>query len=219
MRAKSRQRRQDLIAAASSVIAEHGIANASVRAVAERAEVSTGSVLYHFESFDQLVMEAVKGVIDEFSEQRRRLIDGVSDPVERLRLMIEAGIPEHISDELRIVYQVVSAAQDNPHYRRNLALVVERQVALYEIVLEVGTALGAFRPRMEIHAIAENLVALEDAYDLYLIDPDDWQRDRYLRNTLLFAELALDCTLITPGPSASSAPLTPSTSPTSEEQQ
>ncbi|WP_287902198.1 TetR/AcrR family transcriptional regulator [Arthrobacter sp.] len=219
MRAKSRQRRQDLIAAASSVIAEHGIANASVRAVAERAEVSTGSVLYHFESFDQLVMEAVKGVIDEFSEQRRRLIDGVSDPVERLRLMIEAGIPEHISDELRIVYQVVSAAQDNPHYRRNLALVVERQVALYEIVLEVGTALGAFRPRMEIHAIAENLVALEDAYDLYLIDPDDWQRDRYLRNTLLFAELALDCTLITPGPSTASAPPTPSTSPTSEEQQ
>jgi len=219
MRAKSRQRRQDLIAAASSVIAEHGIANASVRAVAERAEVSTGSVLYHFESFDQLVMEAVKGVIDEFSEQRRRLIDGVSDPVERLRLMIEAGIPEHISDELRIVYQVVSAAQDNPHYRRNLALVVERQVALYEIVLEVGTALGAFRPRMEIHAIAENLVALEDAYDLYLIDPDDWQRDRYLRNTLLFAELALDCTLITSGPSTASAPPTPSTSPTSEEQQ
>ncbi|PSS43671.1 TetR family transcriptional regulator [Arthrobacter woluwensis] len=219
MRAKSRQRRQDLIAAASSVIAEHGIANASVRAVAERAEVSTGSVLYHFESFDQLVMEAVKGVIDEFSEQRRRLIDGVSDPVERLRLMIEAGIPEHISDELRIVYQVVSAAQDNPHYRRNLALVVERQVALYEIVLEVGTALGAFRPRMEIHAIAENLVALEDAYDLYLIDPDDWQRDRYLRNTLLFAELALDCTLITPGPSDPSAASAPSTSPTSEEQQ
>ncbi|MEZ2372997.1 TetR/AcrR family transcriptional regulator [Arthrobacter sp. RCC_34] len=219
MRAKSRQRRQDLIAAASSVIAEHGIANASVRAVAERAEVSTGSVLYHFESFDQLVMEAVKGVIDEFSEQRRRLIDGVSDPVERLRLMIEAGIPEHISDELRIVYQVVSAAQDNPHYRRNLALVVERQVALYEIVLEVGTALGAFRPRMEIHAIAENLVALEDAYDLYLIDPDDWQRDRYLRNTLLFAELALDCTLITPAPSTQSAPAEPSTSPTSEEQQ
>lgn len=219
MRAKSRQRRQDLIAAASSVIAEHGIANASVRAVAERAEVSTGSVLYHFESFDQLVMEAVKGVIDEFSEQRRRLIDGVSDPVERLRLMIEAGIPEHISDELRIVYQVVSAAQDNPHYRRNLALVVERQVALYEIVLEVGTALGAFRPRMEIHAIAENLVALEDAYDLYLIDPDDWQRDRYLRNTLLFAELALDCTLITSGPSTASAPPASSTSPTSEEQQ
>ncbi|MGO4454625.1 TetR/AcrR family transcriptional regulator [Arthrobacter sp. RAF14] len=219
MRAKSRQRRQDLIAAASSVIAEHGIANASVRAVAERAEVSTGSVLYHFESFDQLVMEAVKGVIDEFSEQRRRLIDGVSDPVERLRLMIEAGIPEHISDELRVVYQLVSAAQDNPQYRRNLALVVERQVALYEIVLEVGAALGAFRPRMEVHAIAENLVALEDAYDLYLIDPDDWQRDRYLRNTLLFAELALDCTLITPATTTPSAPTTPSTSPTSEEQQ
>lgn len=195
MREKSRQRRQELIAAASSVIAEHGIARASVRAVAERAEVSAGSVLYHFESFDQLVVEAVKGVIEEFSERRKRLIDGVADPVERLRIMIETGIPERISDELRVVYEVASAVRDQPRFRRNLTLVAERQVALYTVVIEVGVALGAFRPRMDVRAIASNLVALEDAYDLYLLDPDDWQRDRYLDNTLQFAEIALDCAL------------------------
>ncbi|MBL3686373.1 TetR family transcriptional regulator [Leucobacter zeae] len=195
MREKSRQRRQELIAAASSVIAEHGLARASVRAVAERAEVSAGSVLYHFESFDQLVVEAVKGVIDEFSERRKRLIEDVADPVERLRIMIEAGIPERISDELRVVYEVASAVRDQPRFRRNLTLVAERQVALYTVVIEVGVALGAFRPRMDVRAIASNLVALEDAYDLYLLDPDDWQRDRYLDSTLQFAEIALDCAL------------------------
>ncbi len=196
MTRKSQLRKQELLAAASAVIAEHGIAGASVRAVAERAEVSTGSVLYHFESFDQLVTEAVKSVIDEFNGHRRRLIDGVADPVERLRIMIEAGIPERISNELRVVYEVAAALRDQPQYRRNQTLVTERQVALYSIVIEVGVALGAFTPRMDVDAIAANLVALEDAYDLYLLDPDNWQRDIYLRNMMQYAEIALGCVLV-----------------------
>ena len=65
-----------------------------------------------------------------------------------------------------------------------------------QALIEVGVALGAFRPRMDPLAIASNLVALEDAYDLYLLDPDNWERDRYLQNTLRFAEIALDCVLI-----------------------
>jgi len=199
MGSKSQLRRQELLDAASRVISEHGIAGASVRAVAERAEVSVGSVLYHFESFDHLLTEAVKDVLDEFGDRRRTLIEGESDPVSRLRLMIEAGIPERISDELRLVYEMSAALRDKPQYRNGMTIVWERQVALYRVVIEVGTALGAFRPRMEIDAIAANLVALEDAYDLYLLDPTNWQRDRYLRNTLRFAEIALDCALLADG--------------------
>ena len=102
-----------------------------------------------------------------------------------------------------------------------LALLLERQVALYNTIIEVGMALGTFRPRMDPLAIASNLVALEDAYDLYLLDPDNWQRDRYLQNTMQYAELALDCVLID-GPdsaggsgrwSAPSADAAPETAP------
>lgn len=194
--AKSAQRRRDLLEATASVISERGLSGVSVRAVAERAEVSAGSVLYHFESVDQLVEAAVRGAIEEFIDNRRALAEAHTDPVSRLRATIEAGIPEHISDDLRVVYEASAVVRDQARFRRDMTVLLERQVALYTTVIEVGAALGAFTPRMEVSAIAANLVALEDAYDLYLLDPDNWQRDRYLRNTLQFAEIALGCRLI-----------------------
>lgn len=194
--AKSAQRRQDLLQATSRVISERGLAGASVRTVAEQAQMSAGSVLYHFESFDQLVEAAVRGAIEEFIDNRRRLSEAHRDPLSRLRATIEAGIPERISDDLRVVYEASAAMREQSRFRAALSLLLERQVALYNTIIEVGMALGTFRPRMDPLAIAANLVALEDAYDLYLLDPDNWQRDRYLQNTMQYAELALDCVLI-----------------------
>lgn len=193
---KSQQRKRDLLDAANLVISERGLAGISVRAVAERAEVSAGSVLYHFESFDHLVEAAVRGAIEEFIDRRRRLADRHKDPVTRLRAAIEAGIPETISDDLRVVYEASAALRDQPRYRPHMMLLIERQVALYSSIIAAGVALGSFKPRMEVDTVATNLVALEDAYDLYLLDPDNWQRDRYLANTLRFAEVALDCRLM-----------------------
>lgn len=194
--AKSARRRQDLLQATSRVISERGLSGASVRAVAEQAEMSAGSVLYHFESIDQLIEAAVRGAIEEFIDNRRSLSEAHSDPIARLRATIEAGIPEQISDDLRIVYEASAVTREKSRFRSYMSLLLERQVALYNTIIEVGVALGAFRPRMDPLAIASNLVALEDAYDLYLLDPDNWERDRYLQNTLRFAEIALDCVLI-----------------------
>ncbi|WP_058592931.1 TetR/AcrR family transcriptional regulator [Leucobacter chromiiresistens] len=193
--AKTAQRRRDLLEATTRIIGERGLSGASVRAVAERAQVSAGSVLYHFESFDQLVEAAVRGAIGEFIDARRAVAEGHRDPVDRLRATIHAGIPERISDDLRIVYEASAVAREQPRFRLDIALLLERQVALYTSIIVVGVALGAFAPRMDVPAIAANLVALEDAYDLYLLDPDNWQRETYLANTLQFAEIALDCRL------------------------
>jgi AcrR family transcriptional regulator len=204
--AKSAQRRQDLLQATSRVISERGLSGASVRTVAEQAQMSAGSVLYHFESFDQLVEAAVRGAIEEFIDNRRRFSEAHRDPVARLRATIEAGIPEKISDDLRVVYEASAAMREKSRFKAALSLLLERQVALYTTIIEVGTALGAFRPRMDTLAIAANLVALEDAYDLYLLDEDNWQRDRYLLNTVQYAELALDCVLTEPDATPDTVP-------------
>lgn len=195
--AKSQQRKQHLVDAASRVISERGFAGTSVRAVAEQARVSAGSVLYHFDSFDHLVEAAVRGAVEEMDDHRRNLAEVHTDPVARLRATIEAGIPEIISDDLKVVYQASAGLRENSRYRQIMALMLERQVGLYQTVIEVGVALGAFTPRLAINVIADNLVALEDAYDLYLLDPENWQRERYLKNTLMFAELSLGCELLT----------------------
>lgn len=199
MAAKSEQRKRDLLHATSRVISEKGLAGVSVRAVAEKADVSFGSVLYHFGNFDHLVESAIRGAIDEFIDRRRRIAQENSDPLVRIRAFIEAGIPTKISDDLKVVYEASASVRIEPRYRPLMELLSERQVALYETTIEVGAALGVFRPRMDVLALATNLVALEDAYDLYLLTPENSRhRDRYLRNTLAFAEVALDCVLTDP---------------------
>jgi len=52
--------REALLEAAVSVIAEQGSGGATVRAVAERAGVSPGTVTYHFANADELVVAALE---------------------------------------------------------------------------------------------------------------------------------------------------------------
>jgi AcrR family transcriptional regulator len=52
--------REALLDAAVSVIADHGWGAVTVRAVAERAKVSPGTVTYHFGSADELLVAALE---------------------------------------------------------------------------------------------------------------------------------------------------------------
>ncbi|MRX43412.1 TetR/AcrR family transcriptional regulator [Agromyces kandeliae] len=192
---KQAQRRDALVAALRRVAGERGILQANVRTVAAEAEVSAGSVLYYFPTFDDLVAAAVEGVLEEFYERRRRIAEEVADPRERLRAMIEAGIPDEISDDLRIVYESIALLPERPQLRPLHRSIVERQVMLYRATLEVGAGLGAFRPRMPVAAIARNLVALEDSYDMYPLLGLGLDRAVCRRAVLDYAAIALDCEL------------------------
>ncbi|BDZ54230.1 TetR/AcrR family transcriptional regulator [Agromyces marinus] len=189
------QRRDELVAALRRVAGRRGILQANVRAVAAEAEVSAGSVLYYFPTFDDLLLAAVDGVVEEFYERRRRIADAIADPRERLRAMIEAGVPDEISDDLRIVYESIALLPERPQLGPSHRLIVERQVMLYRTAIEIGVGVGAFRPRMQVDAIARNIVALEDAYDLYPLL--GLARDRaVVRQAVLdYAGLALDVEL------------------------
>lgn len=193
--ARHTQRRDDLVAALRRVARDRGIGQTNVRAVAAEAEVSTGSVLYYFESFEELQFAAIEGVLEEFYERRRAIAEREPDPSTRMRALIEAGVPDEISDDLRLVYESIALLRERPQYKPLHRSIVERQVMLYRSTIEVGTALGAFRPRQEQVTIARNLVALEDAYDLYPLIGLDLDRAACRRAVLEYAALALDCTL------------------------
>ncbi|WP_430644859.1 TetR/AcrR family transcriptional regulator [Agromyces sp. GXS1127] len=189
------KRRDELVAALRRVAGKRGIAGANVRAVAAEAEVSTGSVLYYFESFDRLIFAAVEGVLEEFFEDRKRISERIVDPVERMRALIAAGVPDEISDDLRLVYESIALAREYPHVAALHRSIIERQEMLFRATIEVGAALGAFRPRMPIGSIARNIVALEDSYDLYPLIGLAHDRESARRAVLDYAGLALDVEL------------------------
>ena len=85
-RGKGPQLRDELLAAAADLFAEHGNTDAvSLRAVASRAGVSPTAVYRHFEDHDDLMHAAVEYCWAQFGDALAAGLDDLTDPYKRFR--------------------------------------------------------------------------------------------------------------------------------------
>ena len=85
---QKREARNRIRRAATEVVAEEGPANVTVRKVAARAEVSVGTVYSHFDSLGDLLRSLWIPVIAEADRKLAAAVDGASDPIERVRVIL-----------------------------------------------------------------------------------------------------------------------------------
>lgn len=188
-------RRGQLKQAAKRAIAARGIEGVRIKDVAIEAGLSPQSVLYYYPELDTLIEEAIQHVVERFAERRRETADGIADPRAALVAMIKAGLPSGPDDEdLRITYDAAGYFRDNPTLGALIRSMTARQVEVYRRVLELGQAQGAFRLADSSQCIARNLVALEDAYGLYMISGGEIAEEAF-RMLLSFASMATGCRL------------------------
>jgi AcrR family transcriptional regulator len=163
---KSRtDRRIDLIEAARRAIISHGIDGVQLSHVAEEAGLTSGAVLYHYPDLSELLVEAHHAGMERFYEQRLRQIASVTDPVAKLVMTIRSGLPTGPLDpDVRLLNELGGAAGRNRMYGVLLTSLYDRQVSMYQSILDTGAALGVFRLNAGALTISRNLVALEDAY-------------------------------------------------------
>lgn len=159
-----RRSKADLIAAAQRAIAEHGT-SVRLNQIADAAGVTSGAILYHYPDIDQLLVEANQAGMERFYNQRLEAVAAVEDPAERLRVLIELGVPQGADDEgVRLLCALGGEAARNTVYGVLLTSLYDRQVGMFTSILELGAALGVFRLVQPATTIARNIVALEDAY-------------------------------------------------------
>ncbi|MFI6392989.1 TetR/AcrR family transcriptional regulator [Nonomuraea sp. NPDC050547] len=163
---KSRtDRRIDLIEAARRAIIRHGVDGVQLSHVAEEAGLTSGAVLYHYPDLNELLVEAQHAGMERFYEQRLRQIAAVMDPVEKLVMTIRSGLPTGPLDpDVRLLNELGGAAGRNRMYGVLLTSLYDRQVSMYQSILDTGAALGVFTLSADALTISRNLVALEDAY-------------------------------------------------------
>ncbi|GII01134.1 TetR family transcriptional regulator [Planobispora takensis] len=166
MTRKSRtDRRVDLIDAARRAIIRHGTEGVGLNHVAEEAGLTSGAVLYHYPNLGELLVDAHHAGMERFYELRLKRISGMRDPVEKLVVTIRSGLPHGPDDpDVRLLNELGGAAARNRMYALLLTTLYDRQVAMYQSILETGGALGTFTLTDDSLVIARNLVALEDAY-------------------------------------------------------
>lgn len=97
--AKARSRRA-LIEATLDLIAEGGIAEASVTRIVERSRLSRGMIHLHFESKDELLLECVKEMAARYYEHLSAFVERAgTSPEKRLVAMVEADLDEGVLNE------------------------------------------------------------------------------------------------------------------------
>lgn len=150
-------------------MARDGVQATRLRQVAKEAGLSTGSILYYFTGFDEVLVAAVRTVGDEYCTARQERIDREPDPTSALLALIELGLPDVLGDAVRVVYQASGLISLHPEVVPVLAEMNERQLELYSQVIERGVIIGEFKPTADARVIARSALALEDAFTLYLL--------------------------------------------------
>ena len=163
------ERRENLLHAAQRAVMKHG-ADVRLNQIASEAGLTSGAVLYHFPDVQTLLVEANRAGMERFYDERLRAIEGVSEPDRRLVVTIESGLPLDSDDPaVKLMCELGGAAGRYPTYAVMLTALYDRQVAMYQVILESGAAQGVFTLRQPSLATARNIVALEDAYGYRMV--------------------------------------------------
>ncbi|MGK0722376.1 TetR/AcrR family transcriptional regulator [Leucobacter sp. W1478] len=165
------ERRDQLVVAAQRVVAEYGLDGAKLSRIAQAAGLTPGAVLYYYPEVDALVLEAIRSSMERFHEHRARMLENLpDDPALRLMRMIENGLPTSGDDvDVQLFCQMGGAAGSNRLAATLLTSLYDRQVGLYQVLLEQGRARGIFSGGGSTLPVARNIVALEDAYGYRIV--------------------------------------------------
>lgn len=87
------RRREALISATLDLVAEGGVAAATVRAIADRAGVTPGLIRHYFDSKDDLTRAAYRSLMDRMTEQNLAVAqDQTLSPAARLAAFVAASL-------------------------------------------------------------------------------------------------------------------------------
>lgn len=161
--------RESIISATLVAIRDRGLDGLRIRDVAAIAGVSPGTVHYYFTDFAGLLTEVYQRASERFYRDRMEAVTEIADARKKLAAMINTGIPWSSDDALvTALYRLDSYLAFRSTHSALVTALYDKQVALYLGILETGAAQGYFELQSKPLDIAQNLVALEDAYGLHI---------------------------------------------------
>jgi AcrR family transcriptional regulator len=191
------ERRRQLAEAAGRAIVARGAAAVRLKDIAEQAGVTPGAVLYYYPDVNALLVEAHRSAGERFCEDRIAALAEIDDPRDRMLAAIRTGLPTGPEDEsVRMLYEMDALVGKSALYSALTVSFFERQVALYQVILEAGVARGLFELTDDSHTLGRNLVALEDAHGLHVLMGDSpIDRDEAERLIIAYASAVTRCDL------------------------
>jgi AcrR family transcriptional regulator len=194
-RQKGKAREDLVVAAASEVIAERGLANVRIADIAERAGMTPGHVTYYFRSKTELLMRAIRQSEEEFTDQLERQITAIRDPWRRLARFFELATASGIGDPGWLLwFEVWSNAALEPDVAHVMDELDTRARSILADTIRYGRDRGAFRAD-DPDTVAVLLSAVIDGLSIQLaLGGGGLDRKRTLELCMIAAHTHLDDT-------------------------
>jgi phenylpropionate dioxygenase-like ring-hydroxylating dioxygenase large terminal subunit/AcrR family transcriptional regulator len=192
-------RRQELIEAATGVIAEHGLHGTTLARVAAEAGLSAGIVNHHFDTKESLLQETLRSLSEDFGRRlEATLAEGGADAVASLHALValhfdpDLASPRHVA----VWYAFQSEARWRASYT---ALCGERDRLYADALRRLIGRLGGLSCDAEL--LARAFAGLLDSYwqDI-LFDPAGFDREAAAAACLRFLAAILPGAFPMPGP-------------------
>jgi AcrR family transcriptional regulator len=188
-------RRERLLDAALVAMSERGGGGLRLKDIAEAAGVSNATIHYHFDDIEGVFAGVLERAFQQFYTARLEAIESTTSLPEKLSQMIDFGVPDVPSVELEMLYEGIAMIRGNPDFVPLVNSYMTQQADLYRAVIDAGIHAQCFTPLERSPVIARNIVALEDAYCMYLtlnLDIDGAQSRANIRS---YAESTLQVSL------------------------
>jgi AcrR family transcriptional regulator len=163
-------RRSQLIDAARHVLLQRGAVGLRVKDIAAEANLAPSSVLYYYPDVSDLLLEVGRAAMTRYAEGRAEAIRAETGALAKLRLAVHLGVPTGPDDEeSRLLYEIDALTGTSRAFDVLSAAFFDRQVQLYETVIETGAAAGELEPARPPLTIARGIVAMEDGLGLQVV--------------------------------------------------
>ena len=140
------ERRDEILALAAAMFAEKGFATTTVREIAERAGILSGSLYHHFDSKESMVDEILAGFLEATLAAQRHAAEQGHDPAAVLRELVTqsfAALGPH-GDAIAIMHNELAYLSQFPRFAYLRAAADEAEM-LWVGVIEDGRRSGVFR--------------------------------------------------------------------------
>ncbi|MBB5122331.1 TetR family transcriptional regulator [Streptomyces eurocidicus] len=187
-----RARRRDVAEATLRVVARSGLEAASLRNVAEEAGLAVGSVRHYFSDHDELVVFAMRHLVDRIDRRVRAHIDhlGTPEPDGDLRARAEELLGEFLPldatrhEEAVLWIALATAARIRPGLRPCAVELQENALTLMGHVLRGAQTAGGLPAGLDPGTESRRLAALIDGLTFQAVLQPDRYPPKELRRLL-----------------------------------
>jgi AcrR family transcriptional regulator len=158
-------RRSQILTAAADELARRGREGLRLKDVADAAGVTSGAILYYYADLADLLAAVFISNSKVYVKRRQRAIETHTSWPDKLVACIRTGVPApQLRQSSQVLFELYPLSFRNHALAAHQRQFIRDQTALYEGVLDGGSASGDFRLRSAPSFHARQFVALEDGY-------------------------------------------------------